>query len=96
VKCKRWGGGAVVEVRCHDAAFCGHCFVHQVTEQVRRSIRSFGMIAAEAHVLVAVSGGKDLCCARAQVLGERLGPPPAEQLARELAEEVLPVEVYGG
>jgi tRNA-5-methyluridine54 2-sulfurtransferase len=35
------------------------------------------------------------CRARAQVLGEWLGPPPAELLARELAEEVLPVEVYG-
>jgi hypothetical protein len=30
------------------------------------------------------------------VLGERLGPPPAEQVARELAEEVMPVEVYEG
>jgi uncharacterized protein (TIGR00269 family) len=36
------------------------------------------------------------CRARAQILGERLGPPPDdEQLARELSEEVLPAEMYG-
>jgi uncharacterized protein (TIGR00269 family) len=39
------------------------------------------------------------CRARAQVLGERLVPPPAteplEELARELADEVLPTELYG-
>jgi tRNA-5-methyluridine54 2-sulfurtransferase len=35
------------------------------------------------------------CRARAQVLGERLSPPADEQLSRELAEEVLPAEVYG-
>jgi uncharacterized protein (TIGR00269 family) len=35
------------------------------------------------------------CRARAQVLGERLAPPAGAQLARELSEEVLPVEVYG-
>lgn len=36
------------------------------------------------------------CRARAQVLGERLGPPADEQLSRELAEEVLPAEIYRG
>ena len=35
------------------------------------------------------------CRARAQVLGERLGPLADDQVARELAEEVLAVEVYG-
>jgi uncharacterized protein (TIGR00269 family) len=59
VKCKRCGGGAVVELRRHNAAFCDDCFVHHVTEQVRRSIRSFRMIAPDDRVLVAVSGGKD-------------------------------------
>jgi uncharacterized protein (TIGR00269 family) len=35
------------------------------------------------------------CRARAQVLGMRLGPAPEErELADELAEEVLPVELY--
>jgi uncharacterized protein (TIGR00269 family) len=37
------------------------------------------------------------CRARAQVLGERLGPPPAdEEVAEALSEEVLPVELFGG
>jgi tRNA-5-methyluridine54 2-sulfurtransferase len=39
------------------------------------------------------------CRARAQILGERLAPPPAEdspeQIARELSDEVLPEELYG-
>ncbi|MDQ4130363.1 MAG: hypothetical protein M3133_05145, partial [Actinomycetota bacterium] len=36
------------------------------------------------------------CRARAQILGERLEPPADEQVSREISEEVLPVEVYGG
>jgi uncharacterized protein (TIGR00269 family) len=35
------------------------------------------------------------CRARAQILGERLEPPVDRQVARELSEEVLPVELYG-
>jgi uncharacterized protein (TIGR00269 family) len=36
------------------------------------------------------------CRARAQVLGERLGVPPEErEVVRELADEVLPVEIFG-
>jgi uncharacterized protein (TIGR00269 family) len=34
------------------------------------------------------------CRARAQVLGERLGAPQAEQVVQELSDEVLPVDVY--
>jgi tRNA-5-methyluridine54 2-sulfurtransferase len=34
------------------------------------------------------------CRARAQVVGERLAPPEDRQVARELSDEVLPVEVY--
>jgi len=37
------------------------------------------------------------CRARAQVLGERLGPPPGdEEVAEALSEEVLPAELFGG
>jgi uncharacterized protein (TIGR00269 family) len=37
------------------------------------------------------------CRSRAQVLGERLGPPPEDrQVAEELADEVLPAEIYAG
>ena len=35
------------------------------------------------------------CRARAQVLGERLAFPSPDHVARELSDEVLPVEVYG-
>jgi uncharacterized protein (TIGR00269 family) len=36
------------------------------------------------------------CRARAQILGERLGEPPADrEVARELSDEVLPAELYG-
>ena len=34
------------------------------------------------------------CRARAQILGERLEPPPELQVAQELSDEVLPVEMY--
>jgi uncharacterized protein (TIGR00269 family) len=36
------------------------------------------------------------CRARAQILGERLEAPSDRQVARELSEEVLPVELYEG
>jgi uncharacterized protein (TIGR00269 family) len=36
------------------------------------------------------------CRARAQILGERLGEPPADrEIAEEVSEEVMPVELYG-
>lgn len=35
------------------------------------------------------------CRARAQILGERLEPPAELQVAQELSDEVLPVEMYG-
>jgi tRNA(Ile)-lysidine synthase TilS/MesJ len=37
------------------------------------------------------------CRARAQILGERLGPPAADddrQVARELSDEVMPAEMF--
>jgi uncharacterized protein (TIGR00269 family) len=36
------------------------------------------------------------CRARAQILGERLSAPPDVQVVRELADEVLPAELYAG
>ena len=37
------------------------------------------------------------CRARAQVLGERLGSPPADdEIAEAMSDEVLPAEIYGG
>jgi uncharacterized protein (TIGR00269 family) len=37
------------------------------------------------------------CRARAQILGERLAPAPADrEIVEELADEVLPTEIYAG
>jgi tRNA-5-methyluridine54 2-sulfurtransferase len=57
--CRRCRAPAVVELRRHNAAFCGDCFLHHVREQVRRAIEHFDMFSIEDRILVAVSGGKD-------------------------------------
>ncbi|MDP9386400.1 MAG: adenine nucleotide alpha hydrolase family protein [Actinomycetota bacterium] len=59
MKCRRCRQPAVVDVRRHNAAFCGECFVHHCREQVRRAVDEFSMLAPGERVLVAVSGGKD-------------------------------------
>ena len=59
MKCRRCRGPAVIEVRRHNAGFCGDCFLHHCHEQVRRTIDDFSMTGAGERVLVAVSGGKD-------------------------------------
>ena len=59
MKCRRCKGPAVMEMRRHNASFCGDCFVHHCHEQVRRAIEEHRMIAPGERVLVAVSGGKD-------------------------------------
>ena len=59
MRCKSCRGPAVVEVRRHNAAFCGRCFVRSFHEQVRRAIRRFDMFETGDRILVAVSGGKD-------------------------------------
>ncbi len=58
-RCTRCGGRAVVEIRRHNAAYCRDCFLTVFQNQVRRAIEEFAMFAAEDHILVAVSGGKD-------------------------------------
>jgi len=59
VKCRRCRGPAVIDIRRHNAAFCGECFVRHCREQVRRAVDAFEMIAPGERVLMAVSGGKD-------------------------------------
>jgi tRNA-5-methyluridine54 2-sulfurtransferase len=49
----------VVEVRRHNAAFCGDCFVHHVHEQVKRAVKAYDMFGPDDRVVVCVSGGKD-------------------------------------
>ncbi|MBI4260947.1 MAG: adenine nucleotide alpha hydrolase family protein [Actinobacteria bacterium] len=59
MRCRRCRGAAVIEVRRHNAAFCGDCFERHVREQVKRAIRDHAMLEPDDRVLVAVSGGKD-------------------------------------
>lgn len=59
MKCRRCKAPALIDVRRHNAAFCGDCFVHHCQEQVRRAIDGFDMIQPGERVLMAVSGGKD-------------------------------------
>ena len=59
MKCRRCKAPSVIELRRHNASFCGDCFLHHTREQVRRAIDEFRMIAPGERVLVAVSGGKD-------------------------------------
>jgi len=59
VKCRVCKAPAVVDVRRHNAAFCGGCFERHCREQVRRTIDEHAMVAPGERVLVAVSGGKD-------------------------------------
>jgi uncharacterized protein (TIGR00269 family) len=59
VKCKVCREHAVVDVRRHNAAFCGDHFLEHVRRQVVRTIKDFSMFRADDRLLVAVSGGKD-------------------------------------
>ncbi len=59
MKCRKCGGGAVLELRRHNAAFCAPDYLDFFRNQVREAIRRHHMFTREEQVLVAVSGGKD-------------------------------------
>lgn len=59
MKCKRCGVRPEVQLRAHNAAFCRPCYVDWFRRQVERAVTGDRMFGREAHVLVAVSGGKD-------------------------------------
>ena len=59
MKCRKCGNAAVLELRRHNAAFCGPDFLEFFRNQVREAIRKYRMFAPDEPVLVAVSGGKD-------------------------------------
>jgi tRNA-5-methyluridine54 2-sulfurtransferase len=59
VRCTRCRGQAVVELRRHNAAFCGDCFQGVFRNQVARAIDEYDMFESDDRILVAVSGGKD-------------------------------------
>ncbi|HEX2236065.1 MAG TPA: ATP-binding protein [Actinomycetota bacterium] len=59
MRCKVCRGHAVVDVRRHNAAFCGPHFTDHVRNQVARAIKEYAMFSPDDRLLVAVSGGKD-------------------------------------
>ncbi len=59
MKCKRCLEPGIIDIRRHNASFCGDCFLHYCKEQVRKTIKEHSMIFDGEKVLVAVSGGKD-------------------------------------
>jgi tRNA-5-methyluridine54 2-sulfurtransferase len=59
MRCTRCREEAWVEVRRHNAAYCGDCFERFFRDQVERAIGHDKMFSKEDRILVAVSGGKD-------------------------------------
>ncbi len=59
MRCRKCGGGAVLELRRHNAAFCSPHFIEFFRKQVAEAIRKHRMFTRDEPVLVAVSGGKD-------------------------------------
>lgn len=59
MKCTVCRGPAVIDVRRHNANFCGDHFVKFCRHQVARAIHDHAMLRPGERVLVAVSGGKD-------------------------------------
>ena len=59
MRCSRCRDDAWVEVRRHNAAYCGDCFERFFRDQVERAIKHDKMFATTDKILVAVSGGKD-------------------------------------
>ncbi len=59
MKCRVCRGPAVIDLKRHNANFCGEHFTKHCREQVERAIHDFDMLEPGDSVLVAVSGGKD-------------------------------------
>ncbi len=59
MKCRKCGNAAVLELRRHNAAFCGPDFLEFFRNQIREAIRKYRMFTRDEPILVAVSGGKD-------------------------------------
>jgi tRNA-5-methyluridine54 2-sulfurtransferase len=59
MKCRVCRGPAVIDLRRHNANFCGEHFTKFCRDQVEKAIHEFDMIRPGERLLVAVSGGKD-------------------------------------
>jgi len=59
MKCRVCRGPAVIDLKRHNANFCGDHFVRFCQQQVEKAIGEFAMFEKTDKLLVAVSGGKD-------------------------------------
>jgi len=59
VRCRVCKGPAIIDIRRHNANFCGEHFLKLCRDQVAKAIHEFDMLQPTDRVLVAVSGGKD-------------------------------------
>ena len=59
MKCRVCRQHAVIEVRRHNANFCGPHFIEHVRRQVERTIHDHRMFDHDERLLLGVSGGKD-------------------------------------
>lgn len=59
MKCQVCRGPAVIDVRRHNANFCGEHFLRLCRDQTAKAIDAFDMLTPDDRILVAVSGGKD-------------------------------------
>lgn len=59
MKCRVCRGPAIIDLKRHNANFCGEHFERFCNQQVAKAIDEFEMFEPDARLLVAVSGGKD-------------------------------------
>lgn len=59
MKCRVCRGPAVIDLKRHNANFCGEHFLRFCNQQVEKAIGEFDMFSPSDRLLVAVSGGKD-------------------------------------
>src|SRR6266545_1293455 len=59
MKCTVCRGPAVIDLRRHNANFCGDHMLRFCRDQVEKAIAEHEMLQPDDKVLVAVSGGKD-------------------------------------
>ena len=59
MKCRVCRGPAIIDIRRHNANFCGEHFLKLCRDQTAKAIAQFDMLQPGDRVLVAVSGGKD-------------------------------------
>src|SRR4030042_2505431 len=59
MRCRKCSEKAIMNMRHHKLALCKTHFLDWVPDQVERAIKKYSMFSHHAHLLIAVSGGKD-------------------------------------